>query len=240
MTSPDWADMTPADWLQATPSELMERVVPGWGASSLGDLMRRTPSDWWSMMYPTLPGQAGRGARSSEYGPHHRGRRPGHHGGHHHHERECTDCPPDRCDCICCIGDVDIVVYARLDEQRIVPIVVENERRREKDITLELSSWTTRAGRTGVVETVSLDPPKFTLEPCGNQAVTLIIKVPGGQSDEPREDQQRVRERDVDSCEVVTADLRLIGCDHRVVRIAVAIVPRDCDPALIRCGYTCC
>ena len=45
---------------------------------------------------------------------------------------------------------------------------------------------------------------------------------------------------DVDDCLVAVADLRLVGCDHRPLRIAVAILPRDCDPFRVSCGCTCC
>jgi hypothetical protein len=126
---------------------------------------------------------------------------------------------------------VDVVVYTRVGEQRVVPIAVTNERRRERTISLELSSWTTPGGNAGPVDTVLLEPREFTLAPCGEQHVTLVIKA--GAAD-------RENLADVDSCQVITADLRLVGCDHRSVRIAVAILPRFCDPYWISCGCTCC
>jgi hypothetical protein len=251
MAPSDWLEMTPSDWLAVSPSEWMERAMPGWQAGSYGDLMRAAPSEWWSMMYAPFSRQTTRHSRSPvrhhrHHGRHHHDRdhcSHGHHPHHHHDRCDCEDCCPPRCECFCCIGDVDIVVYTRLGEQRVVAIIVENERRREKEISLELSSWTTRGGREGLVETVSLQPQRFTLQPCGKQHVTLVVKVrdfdPPTGGEQEGETVLR-RPHDVDDCEVVTADLRLVGCDHRTVRIAVAVVPRDCDPSWIRCGCTCC
>jgi hypothetical protein len=45
---------------------------------------------------------------------------------------------------------------------------------------------------------------------------------------------------DVDDCLVAVGDLRVEGCDIRSVRIAVAILPRDCSPYEIECGCCCC
>jgi hypothetical protein len=171
---------------------------------------------------------------------------------HHHPHDRCRRCGSDSCECYCCIGDVDLAVYAYSGEQRVIPIRVENERHREKQITLELSQWTTAGGRAGVVDTIRLEPQTFTLAPCGEQNVTLVVGIaedqtggdqPGGNVDTPgstdNPDQPRQR-RDVDQCLVVTADLRLVGCDHRPLRIAVAILPRGCDPHRVSCGCACC
>jgi hypothetical protein len=157
-------------------------------------------------------------------------------------------------------------VYARVGEQRVIPIVVENERRREKDITLELSKWTTRGGKPAPVETRLLDPREFTLAPCAEQKITLVVDVrelqPADQSSQPESPNQPkgrgraaaaaagatevieiprgIKLPDVDDCVVAIADLRLEGCDHRPLRIAVAVLPRDCDPYTVSCGCSCC
>ena len=86
---------------------------------------------------------------------------------------------PDPCQCLCCIGDVDFAIYSRVGEQRVLPIVIENERRRETQVTAELSPWTTRGGKVAPVETVGLEPKVFTLPACGVQKVTLVVKVIG-------------------------------------------------------------
>jgi hypothetical protein len=249
--------MTLSDWMDATPSDWMERPMPGWQGRSYGDLFRTSPSEWWSMMYAPFSGQPtatptrqpSRRHGHHEHHQHHHdcacGCHDDEHGHeHHHHHHDCAECGPTQCECICCLGDVDIAVYTRVGEQRVVPIAVENERRREKTIALELSSWTTRGGNAGPVDTVLLEPKAFTLAPCSEQQVTLVVKVGAANQSEgkpakkPADDRESLT--DVDSCQVVTADLRLVGCDHRAVRIAVAILPRDCDPCRVSCGCTCC
>ena len=257
----DWMDMTPSDWLEVTPSEWMDRAVPGW-REGYGGMMRTTPRDWMSRMYaplatptswptmqPSPPGREGRRHRPYED----RDRK------HHRHDCRCRDCGPDRCECYCCIGDVDVVVYTRVGERRVVPITIENERRREREIKLELSSWTTRGGKEELVHGV-VAPTAFTLPPCGAQEVTLLLDVRGEQRDSEASaadfeiagpevveatnvdatNVERRRLPDVDGCQVVTADLRLVGCDHRSLRIAAAILPRECDPFRVSCGCTCC
>lgn len=254
----DWMDMTLSDWLDVTPSELMERTMPGW-REGYDDVLRTTPRDWLMSMYTPFATQTPwpmmqplRRRRRHDW-------RCGcdddrEHGERRRHKRGCRHCGRDACECYCCIGDVDVVVYARVGERRVVPITVENERRREREIKLELSSWTTRGGRTGLVETVAVHPKEFTVAPCGEQDVVLVIEVRGqpkpddggddggneGDDLESRAVVVRGRVPDVDTCEVVTADLRLVGCDHRSLRLATAVLPRDCDPFVVSCGCTCC
>ena len=45
---------------------------------------------------------------------------------------------------------------------------------------------------------------------------------------------------DVDHCAVSYADLRIAGCDLRSIRIAVAVLPRDCDAYIADCACGCC
>lgn len=178
---------------------------------------------------------------------------PGHDDHHHHHHREgydhhrdchCHHCRPDHCECVCCIGDVDMVIYARVGEQRVIPLVVENERRREKTITVELGAWHTRGGGAAPVETISFEPKSFTLAPCAEREILIAVRIAAPQRqptpDNSRGDEAERGSRDVDECLVATADLTLTGCDHRPIRIAIAILPRDCDTFTIGCGCGCC
>jgi hypothetical protein len=242
--------MTISDWMEATPTDWIDRALPGWRDWSYGDLLRTSPTQWWTGMVTPWSAQtawpAARPAHRPRHHRHHHRHGCGCGRGHEHHHRPegCARCGPEPCECFCCLGDVDLAVYARVGERRVVPITVENERRREKTVTLELSEWTTRGGNPGQVRTDLLEPKAFTVAPCGEQSVVLVVdvgtpeKTPGRRSDGTSEEGRKLP--DVDGCEVVTADLRLVGCDHRPIRIAVAILPRDCDPYTVGCGCTCC
>lgn len=255
-TAGNWMDMTISDWLDLAPSEWMDQAMPGWRERSYagyGDIMRTSPRDWFSMMYGPFASQtplpAVRPLRGHPRHEHrwgcHEGRARWEHHHRHHRDQGCRHCGPDPCECFCCIGDVDLVVYTRVGEQRVIPITVENERRREQEVKLELSDWTTRGGTTGVVETIVIEPTEFTLAPCGVQEITVVVRMlekadAGTQAKKEDAAAERRRLSDVDSCEVVTADLRLIGCERRSLRIAAAVLPRDCDPFRVSCGCTCC
>ncbi len=143
----------------------------------------------------------------------------------------CGSCERDDCHCTCCIGDVDLVVYSRLGEHRVVPITIENTRKRDKDIRLELSDFTSRGGGKDIAVQVQLEPQAFTLRPCDTQTAVLELRT-GSRDDE--------RSRDIDDCVVLVADLRVEGCDRRPIRIALALLPRDCGAYEIECGCSCC
>jgi hypothetical protein len=150
----------------------------------------------------------------------------------HRDKGECKSCERDDCHCTCCIGDVDLVVYSRLGEHRIVPITIENTRKREKEIRLELSEFSTRGKSRDVDVAAQVQPEAFTLRPCEEQ--TVVLEVRTGRRDDDQ------RDGDVDDCVVLLADLRVEGCDIRPVRIALALLPRECAAYEIECGCGCC
>jgi hypothetical protein len=239
MNPADWMNMTPADWLDMatsawpgaaewsamTPADWLDRTYGQWGGTS--------PTEWLGAMY----GQPGAGRPAA----HRTGRAHRPHARHcgcddcrAHGRDRCPRCGTEPCECYCCIGDVDLAVYTRVAERRVVPIVVENERRRDTHITLDLSNWTTRGGKEAPVRTGAITPTEFDLGPCAREQVTLVVEVTG---EVPQRDEKN---QDVDECVVAYADLRLEGCDHRPLRLAVAVLPRDCDPFTVGCGCTCC
>ena len=154
----------------------------------------------------------------------------------------CPGCGPSSCDCRCCIGDVDLVVYTRFGEARVVPVEIHNPRRKTREVEIELSDFTTRGGKPAGVTAQILGAGKVTLEPCATHE--LIIVTRAGPVDRPdgnalgRDASDRVP--DVDDCVVAVADLRIVGCDMRPVRIAVAILPRRCDAYEVVCQHECC
>lgn len=256
-----WTDMTVSELLDVAPGAWMDTAVPGWRQSMYGTYLQSTPAEVVAAMYPSLgtvtPGtwprqrprhqRHGRDWRYSEHEHRHHEHR---HRWHEHdcecHEHgrrcRCEDCAEEPCECICCLGDVDMVVYTRVGERRVVPIEIENERRREATVKVELSEWTTRAGNPAPVHATLAAPLEFTLEPCGSHKLTLTLEVSAPESGQGKPAAREGREplRDVESCLVATADLRLVGCDHRPLRIATAILPRYCDPFHIDCGCGCC
>ena len=241
-----WMDMTPSDWLEMAYGDVLRTPA----SELMGNVYYARPraggGPTWTMPapppFPVPPPM--RGPRWGGRLRFQRDQRHQHGCGCGCHDAPCPRCNDDPCQCACCIGDVDFAVYTRVGEQRVIPIVVENERRRDKDIKVELSTWSTRSGKPAPVETLDLDPREFTLGPCEQRKLTLIVRVRA--DDEKNQAGQANRKEgerqlpDVDDCVVAIADLRLEGCDHRPIRIALAILPRDCDPYTVTCGCGCC
>lgn len=148
----------------------------------------------------------------------------------------CPVCRTDPCACRCCVTDADLVVEARVGERRVIPIVVENRWRRERDIELELSSWTKTSDDIQVSGEV-LGEAAFKLAPCGEAQVVLVVTI-GGEGAGPNDERRQLP--DTDRCVVSYADLRIKGCDLRSIRIAVAVLPRNCEAYTVDCACGCC
>jgi hypothetical protein len=157
---------------------------------------------------------------------------------HRHHEHDDCGCASESCHCSCCIGDADLVVYARLGEQRVVPITIENSRRRERTINLELSEWVTHGGNSVDIQAAVVPAEEFVLGPCQEKAATLLLDTSRGGQDEGGGEGEVLP--DVDDCRVAYADLRVKGCDVRPIRVALALVPRDCATYTVDCHCGCC
>jgi hypothetical protein len=141
------------------------------------------------------------------------------------------DCGPDPCLCRCCVTDADLLLEARVGERRIISLVIENRWRRERDIELELSSFST-PGENVQIKAAIVGQTSFKLEPCSEAKVIIAVVI--GEASDQRE------LTDVTRCEVAYADLRIRGCDVRSVRLAVAVLPRDCDAYHVDCDCCCC
>lgn len=156
---------------------------------------------------------------------------------------DCEDCAPSSCDCLCCIGDVDLVVYTRVGERRVVPIEIHNPRRREREIDIELSSFTTRGGKPAGVVATLIGDGKVTLAPCATHELILVVNIATTEVNDGDDVMRRAtgeRVIDVDDCLVAIADLRVVGCDMRAQRIALAILPRRCAAHEVECRSSCC
>lgn len=141
---------------------------------------------------------------------------------------DCDD-PTHDCRCECCVGDADLVLEGRVGEVRVVPVEVENRTRRETRVRVAAGEFHGGAGSPPVTATVQPDD-EMTLGPCQSKDVLLRLEI----------GRARQGERgDVDRCEVVYGDIQLVGCDRRPLRVAVAVLPRDCEPLTVDCRSCC-
>lgn len=224
---------------------------------------------WSGVLDPLMQGMKPAAGHSQP--PQHQHKHEHEHQHQHHgaHERKgcCSCCQPDDCHCRCCVVNADLLVYARYGESRVVPVTIENNMRREREVELELSDWTTHGKQEVKVMGHIVPETKFTLKPCEERTVVIAVRVsgeittpynnlfdnagagvgvaaPGANNatggQEARVDQKQERLPDVDSCTVFYADLRVKGCDIMPIRIAVVILPRDCDAYKIDCRCGCC
>ena len=177
------------------------------------------PMQQWS---DAVQGQKGSHARKSDCGC---------------HERD--DCGCD-CDCQCHVHCADAVEYARCGELRRIPITFENETRRDRDVTLTLGAFASRAGKE-LGWKAALSDTTFTLPACGEKTVVLTVAVQCGTQNPTGDNGGAVADRnDVESCEVAYATLRAEGCRVRPLVIAVAVLPNHCEAFHADCGCGCC
>jgi len=88
-------------------------------------------------------------------------------GGKH---RECG------CHCECCVSDADVLVHARCGELRRIPLTFNNDTRRDRPVTLELGKFLTQGG-TDLGWTAQLSETQFTLHPCDEHTLSLLVAI---------------------------------------------------------------
>ncbi|GEM_PF-1609074 len=168
-------------------------------------------------------------------------------------------CCEDRC--ACCVPEADVVVKTRAGERRVIPFRVSNPWRREREVALEVGPWQVCSG-DGVEIRAELEQHKVVLGPCEDAIVRLLVTVTGsatdlagtveGQDVKGQDGQgqdttsvtssgaePRGRLTDVAACSSSYADVRFEGC-ARPVRVAVVVLPADCDPVDVGCDCGCC
>lgn len=152
------------------------------------------------------------------------------------HDRECHDCH-----CSCRIHCADLVEYVRCGDVRQIPITLENDTRRERDVKLELGAFATENGKE-LGWQAALSDTQFRLAPCGERTVLLSLTVDcskfrtatlGGE-------RQSQAPPTVDRCQVAYATLRAEGCLICPLVIAVAVQPNDCCSYRADCLCGCC
>jgi len=154
----------------------------------------------------------------------------------------CCDPKPD-CHCTCCIRDADVIEYTRCGETRIIPLIFDNDTRRERDVKLQLGAFATASGRELGWEAV-LSTNEFRLLPCGEQTVLLRVnvdcaKLTGDVGQNPH-DRAAKRFPSVDECKVAYATIRAEGCFIRPLVVAIAVLPNDCGAHRSTCQCECC
>lgn len=201
---------------------------------------------------------------------HHVGCRCGDHGHGHgcacggrEHVHGCCAGP-----CDCCVPEADVVVRARAGEVRVVPFRLHNPWRREREVTLEVGPWHPCGGDQLEVR-ARLEDTSLTLAPCEDRVVRLLVTATGskpagdtatehpgkpGQAGPAGPERERatadvaeeavrqvsvLRGVDVDSCSTAYADVRFEGC-ARPQRVALVVLPAECDPVDVGCGCGCC
>ena len=105
----------------------------------------------------------------------------------------------------------------------VIPVNVENTRRRERDVEVSLSSFTTSGGKPLDIQGQLLPPTSFTLGPCEEREVTMLLAVTEAPEDAGKEEkpsrasdlEERRKLPDVDECLVGYADLSITGCNLR-------------------------
>jgi hypothetical protein len=135
----------------------------------LSQLMNEGASAYQGMLrdYAGMAGGAGT-MREPAFGTWSRGRRRGcgcddSHDGH-------------ECHCECCVSDADVLVHARCGEVRRIPLTFENETRRDRPVTLQLEKFVTSGGRD-LGWNAQLSETQFTLRPCDEHTVTLLVQI---------------------------------------------------------------
>lgn len=226
---------------------------------AVGDLQSR-----WDEMAGSMYGLAG--SRPRGYRDH--GGRP--HDEHDRYDRdECEQCghkrgccDDDDCECECCISsDADVVIYARCGEQRVIPIEIDNDTRRDRDgVTFEVSDPRTSGGRRLPWKVVLDRNEPVTLAACSRMIVELTVSVVCGQrdgddvanepkgsgrtkpADKPKGGDQSAPTRtlDVDRCEVGYVTVRVNGCLLRPIVVAIAVLPSRCGAYHASCSCSCC
>jgi hypothetical protein len=145
------------------------------------------------------------------------------------------------------VCDADVLVHARCNETRRIPVTFENDTRREKPVKLTLEKFVSAGGKD-VGWNAQLSQAEFTLKPCDEHTVIVTVNVKcdtfGGGTQPPAtgatDNPNDVRRGTLDRCEVAYATLRAEGCLVRPVVLAVAVLPDDCDAYRRPCSCGCC
>ena len=223
--------------MTTTAPDLITTLTTGW-ADAVQQWADQSQTMWeqWGMA-PWAPPTDPRPAARRAGGPH-SGHRPAHehHQGHERHHHGC-ECETDVC--ACCVPDADIVLHARAGERRVVPFVLHNQWRREREVSVEVGPWHRCSGADLNIQ-AKVDGEGFTLGPCEDRVVRLLVTVAGPDEVVAKEKgEPAVRSGGVGQCSSAYADVRFEGC-ARPQRVAVVVEPAECDAVEVECDCGCC
>jgi hypothetical protein len=178
-----------------------------------------------AVVTPTQPDPRSQHKHGHEHGP-----EDGHDHGHQHDRCNCGS------GCGCSARDADLVLVARVGERRVVPLVLHNEWRRERPITIGVSAFRPCDPCAEEVEiAVSTQPGgEVVLPPCSRTVVEVLVALP----DKLRDVADNGEQRRLTRCTTVYGDISTDGC-ARPVRLAVVVLPPDCDAHEIDCCGCC-
>jgi hypothetical protein len=248
-----------------TAPDLISSLKTGWNdaVQQWWDQSQAALDPWkqaWDTMAPgaseQTPGMPSAHQHAHEHGharehEHGRGDDHAHEHAHGHAHTRC-DCESH---CGCGIPDADIVLHARAGEERVIPFLLRNPWRREREVAVAVGAWhVCEGGRLEVRSEVDAGE-SLTLQPCENRVVRLGVRVQGICDDttntkgdtkgDPKGDPKSVptdEQRfgcDVDFCASAYADVRFEGC-ARPQRVAVVVHPASCNAVELPCDCGCC
>jgi len=233
-----------------TAPDLITSLKTGWNdaVQQWWDQSQAALDPWkqaWDTMAPGASEQTlGMPSRHHAH-EHGRGHADDHAHGHAHTRCDCES------HCGCCIPDADIVLHARAGEERVIPFLLRNPWRREREVAVAVGAWhVCEGGRLEVRSEVDAGE-SLTLQPCENRVVRLGVRVQGICDDtknakgdtkgDPKNgptDERRFG-CEVESCASAYADVRFEGC-ARPQRVAVVVHPASCNAVELPCDCGCC
>jgi len=224
--------------MTTTAPDLITTLTTGWAdaVQQWADQSQTMWEQWGMAPWPPQADPRPAGRRAGGPRP---GTRPAHehHRGHERHHHGC-ECETDVC--ACCVPDADIVLHARAGERRVVPFVLHNRWRREREVSVEVGPWHRCSGADLRIQ-AKVDGEGFTLGPCEDRVVRLLVAV-AGVDDEAvttEDGEPAVRLGDVEQCSSAYADVRFEGC-ARPQRVAVVVEPAECGAVEVDCDCGCC
>ena len=136
-------------------------------------------------------------------------------------------------------------------ERRVIPIEVRNPTHRDVSVSVDPGPWTSCDGNQVAVQSVVRPGAEVTIAGCSSHEFLLVVEV-GGVTQDPDKPQDPGKPQDpatpgdvyrqgvpLRSCATLTSDVRINGCGT-TLRVAINVLPLDCDPVEVTCCGCCC